>query len=143
MYYINKHFPIFPKWHKWDDKNNIDGTERLGAYVLGVWNNSLCPKSNVLSEEVVYIGEVHGNSRDLMARWKEFEKVALGKAENHSGAKTFRQKGFLVEDLWLVAFPVPKHFNILGDGILAQLLERELIWTYYTEYKKLPICNKK
>ena len=116
---------------------------RIGTYMLSVWEEAPDLSRGILPAEVVYIGETHTVHRSLTKRWSEFERVALGKAENHSGAIAFRENGLSLESTWLLAFPIPNGSDDAGIGALAQLFERELIWHYYDKYGILPNCNKK
>lgn len=143
LFYIQQCFQTMPVWCKWEKRTEIDGHDRVGAYVLSVLGEAPAQGKGILSEAVVYIGETHTASRNLMKRWSEFERVALGNAKNHSGARAFRYNSLSLNNTWLLAFPVSNEHDHVGASVLAQLFERELIWHYYNKYGRLPICNKK
>lgn len=142
-HYIDKYFLNPPSWYRWEERKTIDGTDRVGAYVLAIHEGRAKPKIGPLSKEVVYIGETHKKGRNLIVRWREFNRAALGTGTNHVGGETFRERNLSLEHLWVMAFPSPSELDDLGATILAQLLERELIWEYYKKHGRLPICNKK
>jgi len=143
IHYLQQYFRATPAWYQWANRENIEGSERVGAYVLGVFEGATAPREGILSEKVVYVGVAQGRTRSLRLRWRDFDRTAQGRADNHSGASTFREKNFDLKKVWLVAFPVSDGVTQAEAGCLAQLFEREILWHYCKKNKRLPACNKK
>lgn len=130
-------------WHKWSDRNQINGAELPGVYLLA---HLEFPPSTVdpRDERVIYVGETHSSNQGLKWRWQEFQRSAFGPEQsNHAGGNTYRETfgPAHVAELYVsglaIALEEPWYFAF----ILAA--ERLLIWEYALRHHRLPNCNTK
>lgn len=153
LYYLKQFFGRRDfQWVPWKKRDRIKGIDRKGAYILASFRRK--PQKTValegLLEEVVYVGEVHGNTKDLKKRLNEFERSASSGKKGHAGGLTFRRKrrreGLSLKKLYLIAFPAPEkfngEFNLIQQQLFARLIEREILWAYGVTHNHRPICNK-
>ena len=143
MHYLRKYFARLPKWCRWGERNDLPDLKQLGTYVIAVSTNRPA-KNTPVGKHVVYIGEAHGTKSSLKQRMRYFDRAARGKKCSHSGGETFckicgsRQ----LSEAWVMTFPTSNVFPGKKGAVLAQLLERELVWHYYCRHGCLPKCNK-
>lgn len=137
--------PHFSKWTPWAARNEIDGCDQPGVYIIARIGAG-CPEAvNPLATEVVYIGETC--SQTLKRRWYQFNRSAFERKPGHSGGKTFAA-AFVDEPvaspstrLHVAACPV-----LMGEPHRSAFIrhaERKLIWEYVQEHGQLPRCNSK
>lgn len=82
--------PIFSKWVRWSEKNNLAGIKYPGVYALVVSDKDISNSKFRLLEEIKYFGMTNSGG-GLKSRLKQFDNTILGKS-GHGGADRFRYK---------------------------------------------------
>lgn len=131
----------FSGWSPWSKRNDFDGVNLPGVYLLAHFDDPPVDPVNPKAKEIIYIGET--GKRTFIKRWGEFQNVAFGNKENHSGGKTY--KGLFgnsrVNNLYISAMPVSE-LSIELRPLFIKYVERKLILGYALEHGDKPQCNR-
>lgn len=128
----------FTQWHRWKDRDSLEGTHLPGVYLLAQFQTVPDGPADPTEKQIVYIG---ATDRPLTERWRNFDRAIAGKAENHSGGKTYHKLfGYRVDDLYVSACPVSleKKFSWL----FSQYVEAKLLWEFVWQWGSRPACNR-
>lgn len=127
----------FSHWVRWAERSSLDGIELPGVYLLAHFQAVPEGPADPAAEQVVYIG---ATDRSLADRWRDFDRVIAGKAENHSGGVTYRKLfGHRIEDLFVAALPVRLHKRL--SWWFSQHVEAQLLWEFVWKWGSPPRCN--
>ena len=99
--------------------------------------------ANPLAQEILYIGETHGDKQNIHSRLNTFFRAAqIGEGKvSHSGGNRFNRKlnGDL-NNIYVAGFaPSIDHKEHVTPFICYA--ERKLIWEYVLKWGSLPRCN--
>lgn len=136
--------PPFQRWTRWTDREEIDGHDQPGVYLLAKCNRR---PSRVypLAKQIIYIGETCNQT--LWSRWRQFHCAAFEGRPGHSGGLTFgahfssRRSSAAGDGLYLAALPV--HLEEPNRSAYIRYVERLLIWEYLQRFGCYPLCNRK
>ncbi len=137
----------FSAWHRWTERERIEGKENPGLYLLARQPN---PGKPALSDAgVIYVGET---GKPLESRWWQFHARAFeGGKSPHSGGKNYQEDfGDGPENVWVAAMPV--NLDVLSgfEGFQPSLLcklfvtyvKRKLILEFALIHGQRPKCNR-
>lgn len=134
------------KWFPWDKRQEIDGYEKPGVYLLARDETLSLPSEPVdpLDEQIVYIGETSGrkNPRSLWKRWREFESTVYKGEGNHAGGETyFKRYGPDISKLTVAAMSVNPSIKEIRKSL--KYIEYKLLLNFILKHKRFPACNRK
>jgi len=142
---MKKYFTQPVYWYRWEERRQILGRDRIGAYLLAFLTDKVQRKvllKNLLRKEIIYIGETHGRTMSLASRWSQFEYSARTGKGGHAGGNTFHKFGMSMQGLFVAALPAPGQMTDLECQLLTMLIERELLWGFGQRFRRRPMCNK-
>jgi hypothetical protein len=130
----------FTEWHRWRDRGSLQGSDLPGVYLLAHFQATPGGPGVPTEKQIVYIGATESD-RSLAERWQDFDRAIAGKANNHSGGKTYRRLfGHRVDDLYVAALPVrldkgfSKWFRLHAEATAK--------WEYVWQWGSPPMCNR-
>ncbi|MFO8056784.1 MAG: hypothetical protein R6V10_05775 [bacterium] len=129
------------EWMPWSRKDNFNGKNNPGVYVLAKFSGKLPsgPADPSISN-VIYIGETCNQS--LARRWYQFGRSAFESRGGHSGGWTYLELfGDSGHDLYVAALAITKEEPYLSADI--RLIEREFLSKYVYANNEYPNCNRK
>ena len=134
---------IFSEWYAWDDVKSIPCGHLPGLYIIARFDEKPKGLAQPLSQELIYIGETHGNSQNISKRLTKFFKASqIGEMiHKHSGGNRFnRVLGNDITNMYAAGFaPILDKKQFLNPFIFYT--ERKLIWEYIVEWGSIPVCN--
>lgn len=132
-------------WHKWADRNQINGAELPGIYLLAHFESP--PRIvDPTDKRVIYVGitgKKPSSNQALKWRWQQFRQSAFGAKDGpHSGGNTYQKEFGRTHEakLYVSALAIAREHPWYSAFILAA--ERLLIWEYALRHNGLPTCNK-
>ena len=141
MTHATKRPPRFvpSSWTLWKDRDQIDGVESPGVYILARFEGAAPKNVNPLDPAVVYIGETCHQT--LRTRLYQFGRSAFEEKPGHSGGWTYGRSWSTPRNLWVAAMRVDAAEPEGPSAI--RLIERFLIWQYVKQHGQMPCCNRK
>ena len=129
-------------WKPWNQRDSIRNSDEYpGVYLLARFPDGPPRKVNMLSEDIVYVGETVDQT--LCARWYQFNRSAFQNKFGHSGGKTYRSIiGGSSRSLFVSAFPVTYDSEIFNKAFI-RYVERLLLYNFARQHGDFPKCNRK
>jgi len=132
---------IFSPWRKWAEKDNIEGSNLPGVYLLARFDAPPPGPAQPLDESIIYVGETCKNS--LSGRWYQFDRSAFRSKPGHSGGFTYHKKiGDKGERLHVAAFSPPGLNETLATYFI-RYVERQVLLDYVLRFRRAPLLNLK
>lgn len=132
----------FSAWHRWADRK--DGELNLalpGVYLLAEFGRRPNLGQPKLSKKIFYIGETCGS---LRGRLYSFQRSAFENKDGHSGGATYygaRSRELDVDRVFVSVMPVDRP-KVEREAFI-RYVERAMLWSYYEQFKAMPLCNRK
>jgi hypothetical protein len=131
---------VFSAWVRWSECTTLGGIRFPGVYLLAHFRNCPSGAADPRAKQIIYIGET---CRNLIGRWRQFNRSAFRGKRGHSGGRAYRKVfGCGSGRLWVAAFPVIELNEELRPSFI-RFAERKLIWEYAMKWGAPPRCNRK
>ncbi len=134
----------FSNWLKFPEYLEYEGRKYPGVYVLARFSKNPLSPPNLISKNIVYIGET--TQQNLHKRLYQFSNSAFKRKNGHSGGWTYSDvylKSKIIksapEDLYVAMLPVNR--EEYESKAYIKYIERLLIWEYFKKHKNYPTCN--
>ncbi len=131
---------IFSHWTRWTERTLLKGIHSPGVYLLAHFDVEPAGQANPRAKQIVYIGET---CKNLMRRWRQFNRSAFEGKFGHSGGRTYRRvfddQG---DNLYVAAFAV-EGLDEQIRSLFIRYVERKLIWDFARNWGAAPRCNRK
>ncbi len=137
--------PKFSEWMKFSEYKTFPDRDYPGVYLLANFMRKPSGKANPKSEKIIYVGET--TKQTIARRLYQFSQSAFSRKKGHSGGWTYSKR--ILENKIVKIPPAELCVALLPDYkeptesiAFIKVLERLIIWNYYQEHGRLPICNK-
>ncbi|MCQ4251546.1 hypothetical protein NA644_19735 [Pseudomonas stutzeri] len=138
--------PSFSNWQRFDEFRSSEIASFPGVYLLAHFNKQ--PKGHpvVTSSKIIYIGETTGQT--IAKRLYNFSRSAFFQKIGHSGGWAYSSRVLMnkitsctPENLYVSAIAVRYDTPEIERKAYIKLVERLVIWEFYSKNKRYPLCN--
>jgi len=129
----------FSKWTKWEERNNLDGINEVGVYLLAKFESEPT-EINLKDINIIYIGET---CNSLKIRLNQFNSSGIKGKDGHSGGHTYNTKYHgETKNLYVSIFPIKELEGFLKK-LYVRYIERKILVEHLAEHGNNSLLNKK